>query len=710
MDPQANQSSPPAGRNRLRFEKSPYLLQHKDNPVDWYPWGEEAFAAASRLDKPIFLSIGYSTCHWCHVMEHESFEDEQVAALMNDAFVNIKVDREERPDLDAVYMTVCQMLTRGGGWPLTIIMDADRRPFFAGTYIPRQTRFGRPGMLEIIPKIQQAWRSRRDELNASAQQILAALQDAERSAPAGEALDRGVLDSAYRQFAEQFDAVYGGFSTAPKFPTPHNLLFLLRHWKRTGNSHALAMVEKTLQAMRRGGVYDQLGYGIHRYSVDQEWRVPHFEKMLYDQAQVAAACVQTWQATHKPIYAATAREIFTYVLRDMTDPAGGFHCAEDADSEGVEGKFYVWAEPEIRQVLDPAEADLFIDVYNIQMMGNYRDEATGQASGTNIPHLSDPMQPHDALVVEFQDEQRLATLERARQKLLETREKRVRPGKDDKVLADWNGLMIAALAQGAAALDDRRYAGAAGRAADFVLGHMRTDTGRLLHRWRDGQAGITANLDDYAFFVYGLIELYEATFDAARLQQALDLTDRMIEHFLDESAGGFFFTPDDGEPVLVRQKPIYDGAVPSGNAVAVYNLLRLAKMTGRTRYEQVAERAVRALSEQVRQVPMAYTKMLVALDFAFGPSREIVIAGPADAPATRQMLAALAEPFLPNTVVLLRPTDEPSPAITQLAPFTASQTAADNQAAAYVCEDFQCRQPTTDVREMLEMVGVEPVG
>jgi uncharacterized protein YyaL (SSP411 family) len=701
------QSQPaPPGRNRLRFEKSPYLLQHKDNPVDWYPWGEEAFQAARQQDKPVFLSIGYSTCHWCHVMAHESFEDQQVAAAMNEAFVNIKVDREERPDLDAVYMAACHMLTRGsGGWPLTIILTPDGKPFFAATYIPKDSGFGRTGMLELIPRIRDVWQHRRGDVARSADQIVAALQEASKQAASGDDLGLDVLAQAAEQLSQHYDPVYGGFGKAPKFPSPHNLLFLLRHWKRSGSDQTLSMVEKTLQAIRRGGIYDQVGFGMHRYSVDQEWRVPHFEKMLYDQALLVMACIETYQATRKRMYANIAREVLTYVLRDMRDEAGGFYSAEDADSEGEEGRFYLWTEDEIRKTLSAEQADLLIETLNVRADGNYVDPAGGGSAGRNILFLSDPMAPQNQVVVTIRDERTLELFERARQALFEARTRRVHPGKDDKVLTDWNGLMIAALAKAAAVLDEPDYAEAARKAAGFLLRHVRTPRGRLLHRWRDGQAGIAANLDDYAFLVWGLIELYEATFEAQHLRTALKLTDDMIRHFWDAEAGGLFFTPDDGEPMLVRQKLIYDGAVPSGNSVAMYNLLRLARMTGRTRYEKRATEISRMAAPHVHQAPVAYTQLLVALDWALGPSHEVVIAGPPHDAGTKEMLSVLSQRFIPNKVVLLRPTDEPSPAITRIAPFTADQTGVEDRPTAYVCEHFRCHKPTTDPQQMLALLS-----
>ncbi|MBN1346898.1 MAG: thioredoxin domain-containing protein [Phycisphaerae bacterium] len=690
-------------KNRLQYEKSPYLLQHAGNPVDWYAWCDEAFEKARLESKPVFLSIGYSTCHWCHVMAHESFEDDEVARLMNDAFVCIKVDREERPDVDGVYMTVCQMMTGGGGWPLTIVMTPDKRPFFAATYIPKDSRFGRMGMLQIIPKIKELWTSKQGEVLQSANQISAAVSEASPSG-AGEALDAGVLNAALQQLAHRFDDRMGGFGDAPKFPTPHNLTLLLRGWKRSGNETPLAMVEKTLQAMRRGGIWDHVGFGFHRYSTDRHWLVPHFEKMLYDQALLAIAYLETYQATGNDEYAETAREILAYVLGGMTSPEGGFYCAEDADSEGVEGKFYVWTEAEVRQVLDKDAADLAIRAYNITKEGNYADEATGHRTGTNIPHLT---QPIAQLAAELGlDEPKLRKrLETARQALFEHRAHRVHPHKDDKILTDWNGLMIAALARGAQVLDDGRYAEAADRAADFVLKTLGTPEGRLLHRFRDGHAGLAAHLDDYAFVVWGLLELYEATFDTRRLRSAVELTDDMLERFWDETSGGLFFTADDAEKLLVRQKDVYDGAIPSGNAVAMLNLPRLARITGNTDYERRAEQIGRAFSKTVRQAPAGHTHLITALDFAVGPTHEIVIAGDPSADDTKAMLGALRRRFIPNKVVLLRrPSGTDGDEIVKIAPWLEGHTAIDGKSTAYVCTDHQCKLPTTAVDKMLEML------
>lgn len=690
--------------NRLIKETSPYLRQHAHNPVDWYPWGPEAFGRAQRENKPIFLSIGYSTCHWCHVMAHESFEHPEVARLMNETFVSIKVDREERPDIDNVYMSACQVMTGSGGWPLSIIITPDKKPFFAATYIPRESRFGLIGMMELIPHIRELWATQRGEALSLSNKIATVLQQTSQDTP-GEELDEATLELTYEQLAKRFDGQHAGFSSAPKFPTPHNLLFLLRYWKRGGNEAALDMVEKTLQAMRRGGIYDHVGFGFHRYSTDSQWLVPHFEKMLYDQAMLAMAYTEAYQATGKEDYGKTAREIFTYVLRDMTAPEGGFCSAEDADSEGEEGKFYLWTQEEVRQALGNEEADFVAQVFTIEKDGNFAEQATRRKSGVNILHLRKPLEEIASdLNLSQQDLQ--AHLEVLRQKLFAYREKRVHPMKDDKILTDWNGLMIAALAKGAQAFDEPEYAEAACRAADFILGNMRKADGRLWHRYRDGQAGVEANLDDYAFLVWGLIELYEAIFDATHLGVALELTGDMVRHFWDEDGGGLYLVPDDGESLFVRKKEIYDGATPSGNSVAMLNLLRLGRMTANSDLEEKAAKIGRAFSRSVKQSPLAHTQLMVALDFGIGPCYEVVIAGNAKAEDTKAMVKALRTRFLPTKVVLLNPSEQKSPEIAQLAEFTRNQSSIGGKATAYVCLNYNCKLPTTDINKMLELLDV----
>jgi uncharacterized protein YyaL (SSP411 family) len=659
-------------QNRLAYEKSPYLLQHADHPVEWYPWGVEVFDRARRENKPVFLSIGYSTCHWCHIMAHESFEDPQIANLMNDTFVSIKVDREERPDIDMLYMTICQMITGSGGWPLTIIMTPDKQPFFAGTYIPRETRYGRVGMLDLIPRIKEVWATRKDEVLGSATQITASLQNNTPGAP-GEDLNERLLHLTYEQLLERFDEHHGGFGSAPKFPTPHNLLFLLRYWKRTGNEKALDMLEKTLQSMRRCGIYDHVGFGFHRYSTDQRWLVPHFEKMLYDQALLAMAYVEAYQVTKNAEYAKTAHEIFAYVMRDMTSPEGGFYSAEDADSEGEEGKFYLWTKDEIQELLSHEEAKLAARLFNITADGNFADEVAGEKTGRNILHLTKPIEDLASdLNISVTD--LVARIEVMRQELFSFREKRIHPHKDDKILTDWNGLMIAALAKGAQVFNEPKYADAAKHAADFILSNVRTSERRLLHRYRDGEAALTASIDDYAFLIYGLLELYEATFEVNYLETAL---------------------------------AIYDGAVPSGNSVAMLNLLRLGRLTARADFEEKAAKIGRSFYRNVSQMPSAYTQLMVAADFAIGPSYEVVIAGDLQAHDTRQMLEAMRGIFVPNKVVVLHATGQKSSSINYIIPFIADHSSIDGKSTAYVCLNYNCQLPTTDIGSMLKMLGLE---
>ena len=692
-------------QNRLANEKSPYLLQHADNPVDWYPWSDEAFEKAKNEDKPIFLSIGYSTCHWCHVMEHESFEDEQVAKLLNETFVCIKVDREERPDVDEVYMTVCQMVTGSGGWPLTIFMTPDKIPFFAATYIPKENRFGRPGLMEIIPQVREMWAAQRDQLMASANKIEDALSQMSDSA-SGLDLRKEVLGEAYSQFQRSFDPRFGGFGSAPKFPATHNLMFLLRYWKRTGEKDALEIVETTLQQMRQGGIFDHVGYGFHRYSTDQEWLVPHFEKMLYDQAILAMAYTEVFQATGNEFYKTTAKEIFTYVLRDMMDDKGGFYSAEDADSEGEEGKFYVWIENEIRNVLDKEEADLFVKVYNVESDGNFQEEATQRATGANILHLNKPLNEiADELNTELPKlKQRL---EFSCQKLFEVREKRIHPLKDDKILTDWNGLMIAALAKAGRVFNDEQYTDTAQNAAEFILNNMRNQNGELFHRYRNGEVGIKGYLDDYAFLIWGLLELYETTFDVKYLQTALELNEVVLKQFWDTKNFAFYFTSKDAEKLPVRKKEVYDGAIPSGNSVMMLNLIRLARMTGNVEFENKANLITRTFSSQIIRNPGVYAMLLSAFDFAVGPSYEVVIVGDPESALTKKMINTLNQKFLPNKVVLLLDVNQKETEISGIAKFVEGFKSIDGRPTAFVCSNFQCELPTTDVAEMLRLLKVE---
>jgi len=676
--------------NKLITEKSPYLLQHAENPVNWYPWGNEAFDRAKSENKPIFLSIGYSTCHWCHVMAHESFEDPYVAKLLNETFVSIKVDREERPDIDKIYMTVCQLMTGSGGWPLTIVMTPDKKPFFAGTYFPKESRFGRIGIIDLIKRIDSLWKNERKQLLESSEKIIFALQDVNTESP-GNSLTKNVLNSTYSLLSARFDKEKGGFGTAPKFPTPHNLLFLLRYWKRTGDNSALAMVEKTLKQMRMGGIYDHIGYGFHRYSTDSNWLVPHFEKMLYDQALLALAYLETYQATNKQEYANTAKEIMTYVLRDMTSPEGSFYSAEDADSEGEEGTFYVWSKMEIEEILGAENAESFSKLYNVNVDGNFLDEATRVKTGKNILHQNFSSTNSSNF-----------DLEPARKQLFEAREKRIRPHKDDKILTDWNGLMIAAFAKAGYILDEPKYIRAAKKAMNFILNQMKKPNGRLLHRYREGGANIPAFLDDYAFLIWGLINLYEATFDTLYLKKAVELTEEQLELFWDNSIGAFFFTAEDAELLLTRQKETYDGAIPSGNSVAMLNLLRLAQLTGNDNYEKKADHLGRVFAERVRANPVAHSLMMVAVDYAVGPTYSLVIAGDEGKDDTNAMLNEVRKQFLPNKSLIFRPTEKLNPEIDNLSNFVQFFDKYEGKATAYVCINKTCKAPTNDIKVALE--------
>jgi len=675
--------------NRLIHEQSPYLLQHAENPVDWYPWGEDAFQAAKEQDKPIFLSIGYATCHWCHVMAHESFEDEALAQLLNEHYIAIKVDREERPDIDRIYMSVCQIMTGQGGWPLSIFMTPEGKPFFAGTYFPKTTRMGIPAFKDVLKQIGTLWQNDRSRIAEVSQDITRAIQPGAGSSTPVPAMGLDTLGKGYIQLERAFDLSWGGFGRAPKFPTPHNLTFLLRWHKRSGNSMALGMVGKTLDAMRSGGIFDQVGFGFHRYSVDERWLVPHFEKMLYDQASLAMAYTEAYQATGKIKFAEVAREILTYVLRDMTAPHGGFYSAEDADSEGKEGLFYLWTPREVKEHLGSGLGDLFCRVFDITDAGNFEE-------GRSIPHV--PVTLETFARKEGMDLKGLeAALEDARSRLFAVRKKRVHPLKDDKVLTSWNGLMIAALAKAYQVFGDQVYAAAARRAAAFILKNLKTAEGRLLRRYRQGNAAYPGYLDDYAFMVWGLIELYEATFEVSYLQEAIALNEAMIEIFWDEQGGGLYFTGKGNERLITRSKEIYDGALPSGNSVAASNFLRLSRITGNTDLERRAEELTRAFSGQVTERPMGCTQLMVALDFMVGPSQEIVIAGDPALETTRAMVKIIQRSFLPNKVLLLRAQGLEGKRLASLAPFVAAMRPMNGRPTVYVCEGYACKTPIRDI-------------
>ncbi|WP_406656726.1 thioredoxin domain-containing protein [Methanolobus sp. ZRKC2] len=689
--------------NRLVLEKSPYLLQHAYNPVDWYPWGEEAFTKAKAENKPVFLSIGYSTCHWCHVMEKESFENEEVAHLMNETFVSVKVDREERPDIDSIYMSVCQALTGRGGWPLTIIMTPEKKPFLATTYIPKESRFGSTGILDLIPMVKDMWFQKQGELVSNAEEIVTAVGEASLKT-GNNVLNKNIFDKAFTQLRDNFDKTKGGFGNAPKFPTPHHLTFLLRYWKRTGKHDALAMVDKTLQEMRRGGIYDHIGFGFHRYSTDAHWIVPHFEKMLYDQALLTIAFTEAYQAIHKPEYEEVVREILNYVSRDMLSPEGGFYSAEDADSEGEEGKFYVWTEDELDSLLDENETGLIKQMFNTSPTGNFKDESSGRQTGANIFYQEKDLE--NIAAGNGKDSDRLkAEYESIRAKLFEHREKRIHPAKDDKILTDWNGLMIVALCKASRAFKDTTFAELACKAADFILLEMDKEN-RLFHRYREGETAIEGFLEDYAYFTWGLIELYQTTFKIEYLKHALRLNRHLAEHFQDEEYGGFFHTSDYSESLLFRNKEVYDGATPSGNSVCALNFLQLGRITASTELENMANRIFDAFSNQVTKMPIGYTQLLCALDFAIGPSREIVVVGESGNEKTKEIISCIDQEFLPNKVVIFKPAEE-SMEIEDVAGYVSDMIMKDGKTTAYICENHNCNLPANNVEEICRLLKTD---
>ena len=604
-------------QNRLLYEKSPYLQQHAHNPVNWFPWKEEAFNKANKENKPVFLSIGYSTCHWCHVMAHESFEDESVARLINEIFIPVKVDREERPDIDKVYMQVAILMTGSGGWPLTIFLTPDKTPFFAATYIPRNNQYGHKGLIEILQQVKELWKYQQNKLLEQGNQLIDALQKNSVNLN-GEILTNEILERAYQEFSDRFDNKAGGFGKAPKFPSPHQLLFLLRYWKRTENEQALAMVEKTLQSMQAGGIFDHIGFGFHRYSTDKNWILPHFEKMLYDQALLSMSYLEAYQMTGKIIYSDTARKILNYVTRDMMSEEGGFYSAEDADSEGEEGKYYLWTEKELKDILDKDEF-VFVKKYlNIETEGNlYKKGQPGEIFGNrNIFYKGLQEQTRADITKEIVVSD-TGKWEKIREKLYGIRAKRIPPDKDRKILTDWNGLIIAALAKAAQVLEDEDFLEAAKKAADFIFRRLEDSSNRLLHRYSEGDAAIPGFLDDYAFLIWGLLELYKATFSNEYLQKALDLNKVLFLDFWDEKNGGFYFTSANNEQLLIRQKEVYDGAIPSGNSVAFYNLIKLADFTGNKQFKQRAYQLLKAFSPMVEQNPSAYAYFLTGVDLLY---------------------------------------------------------------------------------------------
>jgi uncharacterized protein len=691
--------------NRLAHEKSPYLLQHAHNPVDWFAWGREAFERARTENKPIFLSIGYSTCHWCHVMERESFENEKIAELLNRDYVSIKVDREERPDVDRIYMTFVQATTGSGGWPMSVWLTPELKPFFGGTYFPPENRWGNPGFASVLTQIASAWRSDREKIDESARDVVEQLKksSAVEGRAGGGRIDAGILDSGFSVFRRTFDTRLGGFGGAPKFPRPSVHNFLLRYYARTKNQEALDMVLLTLREMAKGGMNDQLGGGFHRYSVDERWFVPHFEKMLYDQGQLVTSYLEAFQITGDKQYAETARRTLDYVLRDMTDAGGAFYSAEDADSvidpahpkEKGEGAFYIWTADEIRTLLGDVNAAAFMRRYGVREGGNVEHDPHGEFTGKNILYLAgDGFTGGSSSGAEGAP---------ACATLLEARGKRPRPHLDDKILTAWNGLMISAFALAGAVLEEPRYAEAARRAAEFIIEKMYTG-GQLLRRYRAGEAAIPAFLDDYALFVQALLDLYEAQFDARHLQLAIDLTLQMRERFEDADHGGFFSSPAGDESLVMRVKDDYDGAEPSGNSVALMNLLRLTQMTNRDDFRQSAARALAAFEKRLSLAPSALPQMLAAGEFLLSHPRQIVVAGERGAADTQALLRTIHSRFMPNRVVLLIDSQDTRARLANSIPEIAAMQPLDGRPAAYVCRDYACQLPVSDAAALAELL------
>ena len=680
--------------NKLINEKSPYLRQHAYNPVDWYPWGDEAFARAVEENKPVFLSIGYSTCHWCHNMARESFESDDVAALLNEHYISVKVDREERPDVDHAYMKVCQSLTGQGGWPLTIIMTPQKIPFFAGTYFPREKKYNLPGIKEILNGIARVWEEQREMLEEKGLGLLNALQEMERGEANTEAIEGGLVEKAATALQQAYDHQYGGVGTAPKFPIPHSLTFLLRTWERSGNAETLEMVVHTLKKMRQGGIFDQLGYGFHRYSVDERWLVPHFEKMLYDQALLALAYVEAYQVTGENLFADTAHAVFTYTLGEMQDRGGAFYAAENAESEGVEGKYYIWQRDEIMGILGEAEGNLICDYFGVTEQGNMGD-------GQNVLHL--PLDDQAFLKKHgIAEREWHFTLEQSRKTLLLARNQRIRPSRDDKILTSWNGLMISALAKGGGALRGEFYLQQARRAADFILAKMMVK-GELYHRYMEGDVAFPAFLEDYAFFCAGLLDLFEATQDAYYLEQAMQLNQKMLENFWDKEQGGLFLAPLGNTELPLTGKDAYDGATPSGNSVAALNMLRLAVFTANDALEQKAVSLFNSFTRLIKASPSSFTAMLSAYEFARGPQQQIVIASVNGDELAGKMMGKVQELFLPRRV-LLRSDGGEDGRLHKLCPYLADKTPVQGKTAAYVCQNYSCQAPVTSVDELLKQL------
>ncbi|NQT63142.1 MAG: thioredoxin domain-containing protein [Candidatus Marinimicrobia bacterium] len=671
--------------NRLAKSSSPYLLQHAYNPVDWYPWGEEAFEKARLEDKPIFLSIGYSTCHWCHVMAHESFEDEAVAKLMNDNYVCIKVDREERPDIDQVYMAAASTLIGRGGWPLTIVMSPDKRPFFAGTYFPKESTPGRVGMLDLLPRITEAWKTQREEIEDTADQIINSLQQ-KRPDQAGELLDEDVLVKASSDFNRNYDSARGGFGSAPKFPSPHNLVFLLREGYRTGDSTISNMALHSLKQMRLGGIFDHIGFGFHRYSTDANWHVPHFEKMLYDQVNLMLAYTEAWELSRDPLFLQTVEEIFVYLSDKLKSDSGAYYSAEDADSEGEEGKFYVWSWEELQDVMNEQELATFAPIFGLRNEGNFDDEASRRPSGLNIFDIDSD--------IEYEHLVKSSEWVELRKKLYQIREDRIHPGLDNKILADWNGLALSALSRAASATGEQRYRQAASDLAKYLRDEIIQGDDQLLHMPAAHEVKVEGFLDDYSFIIQGFRNYYETTFEAEYLKLAIQLQKTQLTKFWDQDGSGFFFTEAGDSDLFMRQKEIYDGAIPSGNSVAAENLYYLGRLAENPEWELLSRKIGETFSEQVNRAPRGFSALLQSTQAQVNGTREIVIAGDLkDLADARAVLRKFYDPF---KLTLYRPNQD-FDLIEDISGFLSYQKAIDGGLTVYICEDYACQYPATDI-------------
>jgi uncharacterized protein YyaL (SSP411 family) len=677
--------------NRLSNETSPYLLQHAHNPVDWYPWGREALDKAKNEDKPIFLSVGYSACHWCHVMEHECFENEQIAKLMNEHFINIKVDREERPDIDEIYMNAVQVMTGHGGWPMSVFLTPDLKPFYGGTYFPPVDRHGMPGFPSVLLSISNAYQEHRSQIEESAEKLTQHLQESMKIVKSQTTLKYDHIEQAYAEMERRYDSTFGGFGQAPKFPHSMDIGLLLRYYYKNKNEKALRMAEFSLEKMAKGGMYDQLGGGFHRYSTDAKWLIPHFEKMLYDNALLSMTYTEAYQITKKSFYKKIVTETLDYVLREMVSPEGSFYSTQDADSEGKEGAFFVWTPQQIKDILGEKDGSIFCRYYGVDESGNFEH-------GTSALHISNDDESV-AKLLEISVDDLVQILDSSKKKLWEAREERIKPGRDEKILADWNGLMISSMALAGNIFNESRYTKAAESACEFLVTKMK-EHDRMYHTYKDGRAHTTGFLSDYSFTVVGLLDTYEATHNARWLTEAMDLTQSMITHFWDDEGGAFFFTADDHERLITRSKDPMDNAIPSGNSMATLALVRLAEMTGNQDYRQKAETCLQVFVEGYRQYPAAYPQMLVALDFILSSPKEIVLTAE-KIEQVYPMKQMIFDTFLPHKVVLYAdPSVEKQ--LQSLSSVFQGKTPVEGKSTAYICENFSCQQPIVSMEELVK--------